>query len=293
MKIFAPKYYNEFRCKAGSCRHSCCVGWEIDVDTAAASRYKSLGSAGERILATIDFESDTPHFKFTDGERCPHLDEHGLCRIISDLGEEYLCDICREHPRFYNFLPSKIEAGLGASCEEAARLILNSDNYSENIEVGELDEEEYYSDFDASLEREKIYKTLADESFTYPERLSRIYSKHSFLPKDFDGSLWKKTISELEYIDENDRDLFLRYSFGCTAKHPEYAERALAYFIYRHTGSSESYGEFRTSLGAALFLERLFVSLTDNGIIPTEALRIISEEIEYSEDNTERIKNEF
>ena len=26
-----------------------------------------------------------------------------LCRIILNLGEDALCDICREHPRFYNF----------------------------------------------------------------------------------------------------------------------------------------------------------------------------------------------
>ena len=31
MKLYAPKYYNEFKCIADKCTHSCCVGWEIDM----------------------------------------------------------------------------------------------------------------------------------------------------------------------------------------------------------------------------------------------------------------------
>ena len=32
MKLIAPDYYNKFSCIADKCRHSCCVGWEIDID---------------------------------------------------------------------------------------------------------------------------------------------------------------------------------------------------------------------------------------------------------------------
>ena len=45
------------------------------------------------------------------------------------------------------------------------------------------------------------------------------------------------------------------------------------------------------SLGFALFCERLICSLVKLGIEITEAARIVSEELEYSEDNTESIKN--
>ena len=27
-----PDYYSAFRCIAGACKHSCCIGWEIDID---------------------------------------------------------------------------------------------------------------------------------------------------------------------------------------------------------------------------------------------------------------------
>jgi lysine-N-methylase len=32
MKLIAPDTYPEFCCIADRCRHSCCIGWEIDVD---------------------------------------------------------------------------------------------------------------------------------------------------------------------------------------------------------------------------------------------------------------------
>ena len=27
-----PDFYDRFRCRAAACRHSCCKGWEIDID---------------------------------------------------------------------------------------------------------------------------------------------------------------------------------------------------------------------------------------------------------------------
>lgn len=32
MNIYAPDYYPAFRCIASKCGHTCCAGWEIDVD---------------------------------------------------------------------------------------------------------------------------------------------------------------------------------------------------------------------------------------------------------------------
>ena len=108
MKIFAPGYYKKFKCIAEACRHSCCIGWEIDVDADAVLRYRAL--CDRNILESIDFSAEAPHFELRADGRCPHLDGRGLCRIICEHGEEYLCDICREHPRFYNFsLDQKIK----------------------------------------------------------------------------------------------------------------------------------------------------------------------------------------
>lgn len=32
MKLRKPDYYDRFRCIAGACKDSCCIGWEIDID---------------------------------------------------------------------------------------------------------------------------------------------------------------------------------------------------------------------------------------------------------------------
>ena len=40
MKLFAPEYYKDFVCIADRCKHSCCVGWEIDVDKDTLEKYK-------------------------------------------------------------------------------------------------------------------------------------------------------------------------------------------------------------------------------------------------------------
>ena len=70
-------------------------------------------------------------------------------------------------------------------------------------------------------------------------------------------------------------------------------ERALAYFIYRHCTEAWDMYEFCAALGFCLVCERLLASLIESGIDPFEAARILSEEIEYSEDNTECIKRKF
>ena len=92
------------------------------------------GSIGEKIKASVSYDG-APHFRLTEAERCPHLLNSGLCGIICELSEKALCDICREHPRFYNFTNRGKEVGLGMSCEEACRLILSRDDFDEFIEI--------------------------------------------------------------------------------------------------------------------------------------------------------------
>ena len=129
----------EFRCIADKCAHSCCKGWEIDIDDETYELYRGIpGEVGEKIRAAIKSEEIaeelaqdglggvvTHHFVLTEDERCPFLNENNLCDIILKLGEDYLCDICREHPRFYKELDNgEYACGYGLCCEEAARLTL-------------------------------------------------------------------------------------------------------------------------------------------------------------------------
>lgn len=295
MKLFAPAYYKNFACIADKCRHSCCIGWEIDVDRDTLTLYDDLeGDYAQAIRASID-RTDVPHFSLAAHDRCPHLDEHGLCRIIKTYGQDALCEICREHPRFYHQTPHGTEVGLGLSCEEACRVVLSSDNYAEMIEVEALDGTPDPDAFDAVSVRAQIYALLSDRATPYAARLQALQAQLDpalTVPND---DAFRALLASMEYLDGAHRALFDTYSADLTTP-PEaqiLLERALAYFIFRHASDACDREDLRARLGFALFLERLLCSMIRAGHDPYDAARILSEEIEYSEDNTQTILSVF
>ncbi len=296
MKLFAPEYYKKFKCIADKCTHSCCVGWEIEVDPLSRDKY-AKSAHGYAKAVTDSIEPDTSSFRLMPDGRCPHLDSDGLCKIIKNLGEAYLCDICREHPRFYNFTKGGAELGIGASCEEAARIILSSDSYNCTVELPGIFRAEP-CEFDTKPLRDRLYSILSDRTMNYGERLTKIYEENGVSPKFLTDSEWRDFLSTLEYLKPEDKALFLSYSSEISelgAEADAMCERALAYFVYRHCSAIDCESEYMLSLGLALFLERLFASLlkTYGAVDAVSSLRTISEELEYSTDNTESIKMQF
>ena len=123
--MIVPDFYGRFCCKAGECRHSCCRGWEIDIDAATAARYRDwLGELGERLCASMVQEQGVWHFMLTETGDCPFLRPDGLCQLIRTAGEDILCTICREHPRFYKQVNGVEIAGVGLACEKSVELLL-------------------------------------------------------------------------------------------------------------------------------------------------------------------------
>ena len=138
MKIYAPDSYPRFRCIADRCRHTCCVGWEIDIDPGTLAQYQRTGGeTGQKLRESIAL-SPEPHFILSAGERCPFLTDRNLCELI--LQGLPLCQICADHPRFRNYWSDRVEMGLGLACEEAARIILTSPGPLRLIPVGEDEE---------------------------------------------------------------------------------------------------------------------------------------------------------
>ena len=146
MKIRVPEYFSDFRCIADKCLDSCCIGWEISIDGKTKRKYASLDNEIGREIAE---KTKHGYFPLEKDERCAFLDESGLCRIISSVGDEYLCDICREHPRYYGVSSYGIEGGIGLSCEAAARIILALDRQPGIIET---ERELSYDDVDEFAE---------------------------------------------------------------------------------------------------------------------------------------------
>ncbi len=143
-----PDYFDRFHCIGGVCTDTCCAGWEIEVDEESCSRYLAMtGSIGNRLRKELTVTPEESYFALKDG-RCPFLNKEGLCDLIVAEGEDILCDICREHPRFYNWYGSRTEAGLGLCCEEAERLLFAdsrpavfTEDPEDNAEIEETEEE--------------------------------------------------------------------------------------------------------------------------------------------------------
>ena len=293
MKIYAPKYYKDFVCIADKCKHSCCIGWEIDIDPDTEQKYVRLkGGYGDVIKDSIE-RTENPHFRLRDDERCPHLSDTGLCKIICEYGDGYLCDICREHPRFYNFPADSCYAGLGLACEEACRLILSSDGYDELYDIDDTPKDATCA---IPPHLAAIFGILSDDSIHHSEKLSKIHGVFKVSPSTLPDEAWHELLSGLEYLDDSHRELFSCYSSDTSTppEHLDVLRRALAYFVYRHCAIAEDEGDLRASLGFCLFCERLLASVLSAGAADAvTTARIISEELEYSEDNTEAIKNEF
>lgn len=290
MKLYAPKYYEKFKCIADKCNHSCCIGWEIDIDSSTLQKYSSLsGEASATLLESIDM-CDCPKFKMSDDRRCCNLDENGLCKLIKSLGEEYLCDICREHPRFYNFTNRGKEVGLGMSCEEACRLILSSDDFDQMIEISEVDGEADVCDFDAISKIDEIYTYIKSGALDIISKISMMYDVYDI---EVEFEQMKEILEGLEYLNPENREIFLSYTDSeTTSDIDKELTRAFAYFIYRHCSEACDYEDFCTSLSFAVFCTKLIKGIS-NGDDIYEKARIVSEEIEYSEENIEKIKSNF
>lgn len=127
MKVRVPDYYDEFRCIAGECKDSCCIGWELDIDEESYRRYQAVtGTFGERLRKyMVEGNEETGECNtFTlKGERCPFLNEKNLCDIYTNLGEKALCKVCTEYPRFTVEYKKTKEKSMVLSCEVVGGLL--------------------------------------------------------------------------------------------------------------------------------------------------------------------------
>ena len=126
MLIEYPEYYNRFRCIAGECPDTCCAGWEVDIDEDSYYYYQVVpGAFGERLRGAMAEEGEDKFFPLTDRNRCPFLNDANLCDIYSELGEESLCRVCTEYPRYYMEIGSYEQIDMSLSCTALGRLFFD------------------------------------------------------------------------------------------------------------------------------------------------------------------------
>ncbi len=319
MKVVVPDFYRSFRCLAGACRDTCCAGWEVDVDSNTAERYASVpGPFGERLCRSI---SDG-HFILDASERCPFLRDDNLCEIYCNLGEKFLSDICREHPRFVEVFGNVKELGLGLCCEESVRLLLSSNEPLRFVEFfddenPETLDSESQSFRDAMFEfRAEILDRLSLRNVPLSMRISEILcfvataqgetvSLSEFSAEKIWNEIWDY-LSDLESLGETwDRALArarkkTSSADACRLFSESDGERIVAYEIFRYLGKSLYDGDMLSKVKfSALFwllLRKFGESFADkdSGISPkVEALKLLSKQLEYSEENMEKLSQAF
>ena len=323
MILRLPDYCGEFRCSAGKCSDSCCIGWEIDIDDKTADYYMSLdGQFGERFKKGIS-HNDVYSFALQN-ERCPFLNEDNLCDIILNLGEDKLCHICAEHPRYYEWFSGVKEGGVGLCCEEAARLVLEkgmAEGYIER-EIPNEDCEEYEEELYAFLfeAREKIFSLFRNKSVPFADCVIRVLAYADKIQEQLDNysygeapeiaavTEYKKSVPDvrtmleifgaLEPIDEKWKPFVVGVSqnsdkYSYNPKYEPYLRSAAIYFVWRYfmkgVFDEEILSKIRLAVISAAMLSVLF-QLTGADFEQCVMLaKNYSKETEYSEENLEAI----
>ncbi len=146
MITIKPDFYDNFKCISTKCTDNCCIGWEIDIDENTKSKYDCVtGDFSQKLKDNIGYNGEDYYFKLVEHERCPFLNKDNLCEIILNCEEDMLCDICREHPRFYEWYENYTDMGLGLCCEEVCRLLFENKDSLEflSYDDGEDDNNQY------------------------------------------------------------------------------------------------------------------------------------------------------
>ena len=283
--LIYPDYYKDFHCIAGACRHSCCIGWEIDVDEDSLAHFLAEeGPLGDKLRANIAQEDGCAHFILGEEERCPFLQADGLCEIILQRGEGALCQICADHPRFRNFFTGRTEIGLGLCCEAAAELILSRREPVRLIEEGDCPD--LPEDEQALLAlRQRLIALAQDRSQPMEARLEQLLALSGLTsPADWVGALLS-----LERLDES----WTRLLESVPAVLPEAPadweiplEQLLCYFLYRHLPGALEDDDVPGRMALCAFATRCVRDAALSAGIPlAEAARMFSAEVEYSEEN--------
>ena len=311
MKKYVPDYYDKFLCTADKCQHSCCIGWEIDIDDDTLEYYKTVGgSLGQRLCENIVTEEDgTSHFKLCSDERCPFLNDKNLCDIYTELGADGFCQICDDHPRFRNFYSDREEIGLGLCCEAAGKLILTNPQPSQLVctedDGSELlwEEECDFLDF-----RDDVFDILQNRSKHIFRRIEDMlkYCEAEAVIKT--AAQWAKIYLSLEQLDNNWGVLLCelqkaeegQLSLQKTEESELAFEQLAVYFAFRHLADGldddrlcERAKFVDLSCKMIYWLCTLQYSktgaLTIDDIV--EIARMYSSEIEYNDDNIDALLN--
>lgn len=295
MTHIIPDYYKNFRCIADKCKHNCCIGWEIDIDDETYNKYININTEfGEKLKNNIKSEPDRNYFILFENDRCPFLNKNNLCEIIINCGENHLCEICTEHPRFHNYYVDRTESGIGLCCEEASRIIITN---KEKVNILNNDIDNYYVNY-----RNKLFDIIQNRDINIKQRIESLLKQSEYKITNHSLSYWIKIYLSLERLDESwteilNKAIKIEISIFDNVLMDTYsvaAEQLIVYFLYRHTPKAElELLQDEWILFSVLSCCIIFNICEYNGITDLDGIcdiaRMYSSEIEYSDENTDMI----
>ena len=321
MKVTVPDYFDQFRCLAGACPHSCCEKWEVVIDEESVCLYETVsGPLGEKLRGAMETDEDGDVCFPLNGGRCPFLDQENLCEIHKQLGEQATSETCREHPRFTEDYGAFREITLSASCPAANDLLLGSEA---PLGFKTFETEEPEEEGDSWLEyllplRERMMQILCDRNEPMNLRLRRFLLLASEAQWRLDDEMietipalaeeWQeeeipvgsvrplfpdalRLLATLEILEEDWKDLLQKSEAVASNKENEaLLERIAVYFAFRYLLKCVNDGDLlsraQLCVLAVLVIERLAAVC---GL--SEALRRFSCELEHSEENLDALQD--
>lgn len=281
MVTIYPDFYERFACKANLCRHTCCRGWEIAIDDAAAGRYQAMGGAlGDEIRRNIVNSGGTWKFRLRKDKCCPFLRKDGFCQLIRSAGKDILGTICANHPRFFVLAGDYELAGTGLSCEKTCELLLAG---SGTLQFHEEGSGEFFNLKDLLV---RLDVEISAEDLTYSSGMTAedaafvLECMEKTEPID---AQWGKELQMLHERAKKPLDL------PCPDENV--LTRIYQYIFYRALEYAEEYGWAAILSYAQLNTD--FIVLLGAITSLDEALRRWSEQIEYSTENTVLLMNRF
>jgi len=311
-----PDYYDRFRCLAGACPHSCCEKWEVVVDGDTARRYLSVpGELGEKLRAELRCDADGDFCFALNGGRCPFLDEENLCEIHRALGQEATSVTCREHPRFTEDYGAFRELTLSASCPAANDLLLGSTEPLRFLTRKTDEPDEEADEWLAYLLplRERMLTLLADRTQPLEGRLASLLTYAAAAQEVLDDERMEElahlpvpaaeggvvlpdaawdALAALEVLESDWHDLLEQGRTAPPVGEEALLERIAVYFAFRYLLKCVNDGDLLSR--AQFVVLSVAVAARLAGVCGLgEALRRLSCEIEHSDENVERLLEQF
>lgn len=177
MILYSSDIFENFKCIGSRCKDNCCkMGWDIEIDSKTLEFYSKLPPPVNRLFLSNIYEDDGDYY-ICQKDGCPFLNKDGLCSLQLKYGEQNISEICREHPRFYQWFGNYKEAGVGLCCEEACRLILEHPKpilFTEKEIDEQKDDLPFKEDLLKSVMkiREKLISIMQNRGFNVRERIT-------------------------------------------------------------------------------------------------------------------------